>query len=138
MEEIFGQAASLGRSQEWGIPDGCSGVEGVETLWCGGDPVWGSEDVENPALGFLPLSQPAPGCGFLRNRFMRGKTRREGRAANGVPTQIFAFIYKQDLLRRAQSPGNDPKHALALVKARFPGTRWIFVCADKGGLWSRR
>lgn len=112
LEEISGQVVSLCRGQEWGISEGCNGIERVEAPWCAGDPLWAPEDVENPTLGFAPCPQPALGLWIPEEQVYEGENQereREGHAANGVPTQIFAFTYKQDLLRRGQSPGNDPK-----------------------------
>lgn len=133
LEGMFDQGESLCRGQEWGISEGCDGIERVEPPWCAGDPSWTPEGVENPSLGFVPCPSQLWCCGFLRSRFMRGKTRGEGHAANGVLTQIFAFISKKDLLRRAQSPGNDPKHVLGLAEPCLSPWHRVCFCRSRQG-----
>lgn len=85
LEEIFGQAVSLCRSQEWGISEGCNGIEGVEALWCGGDPVWASEDVENPALRFVPCPQPELVLWIPEEQLYEGKNQERGTRSQWGP-----------------------------------------------------
>lgn len=79
----------------------------MEALWCRGD-------VGSPALfvflqGGLVLRVP-------EEQVEEEKTGIGGCSANGVPTQIFAFIRKKHLLIGGQSPGNLPKAILLLIK----------------------
>lgn len=69
---------SLCRSKERGIAEGCNGIERVETLWCGGDPVWGSEDVENPALGSVPCPQAVLVLWIPEEQVYEGKNQKRG------------------------------------------------------------
>lgn len=78
LERIFGPAASLCRSWGWGIFDWYFNPivsKKVETLWCGGDPVWGGEDMENLALSFLSFPQWVLVLCLWGEQVYEGKTR---------------------------------------------------------------
>lgn len=100
LQEIFVQAVSLCRSQEWGISEGCNGIERVP--WSAGDPAWGSEEVENPTVGFILHPQPVLVPWIPEEQLYEGKNQERGAHSQWGPyTNIYLHL-KKDVLRRGR------------------------------------
>lgn len=84
LQEIFGQAHPCVGARKGELLRDAMGLKGWR-LWCGGDPVWGSEDVENPALGSVPCPQAVLVLWIPEEQVYEGKNQKRGTRSQWGP-----------------------------------------------------